>query len=98
MRKKVDESELDEVFIEEDEPVAPLAPPKIAEGTTPSTSLPVISAPPAAPVVPPTLPPIPLVESPPVAPPSTIPFSPPPAVVDPIKPADDVKKDGPPLV
>ena len=86
MRKKVDEAELDEVFIEEEEPVAPPAPPKIAEGTSP-TSLPVISAPtpppptvPPVATIPPTLPPIPLVESPPAPP---LPFSPPATVSPP---------------
>jgi hypothetical protein len=63
MRQKVDESELDEVFFEEEEPEAPLPPPKIAEGTGPApanTSLPVIT-PPAPPVVssPPVVPPTP---------------------------------------
>jgi len=102
MRKKVDESELDEVFIEDDEPPVPPAPPKIAEGTgTSPTSLPVIASPPTPPVspvpsVPPPLPPIPLAESPPVSPPATIPFSPPPAVPDSSKPAEESKKDTPP--
>lgn len=65
MRKKVDEIEPDEVFLEDEEPEAPLAPPKIADGTLApagSGSLPVIVPPPASP--------------PP--PPATIPFSPPP--------------------
>ena len=83
MRRKVDEAELDEVFLEDPEPEAPHAPPKIADGTspptTPSTSLPVISPPPA-PAMPPTppkadLPPIPLSVSQPVAPPATVPFT-----------------------
>ena len=78
MRKKVDEAETDEVFLEEDEPEAPLPPPKIAPDTAPtppSTSLPVITVPPP-PVVPPTLPPIPM--APPPTPPSaTLPFTPP---------------------
>jgi hypothetical protein len=102
MRKKVDESELDEVFIEDDEPSVPPAPPKIAEGTgTPPaspTSLPVISLPPMPPAppvitVPPALPPIPLAESPPVPPPATIPFSP--AVPDSPKSVEEAKKDNP---
>jgi hypothetical protein len=88
MRRKVDEAEPDEVFIEETEPEAPLAPPKIADGTTPpaapSTSLPVISPPtvPPPPAPPKTdLPPIPLstsppaVPPPPVVPPATVPFT-----------------------
>ncbi len=55
MRKKVDESDMDEVFIEEDEPLTPSAPPKLAEGTSVTgsspTSLPVISSPPVPPVL-----------------------------------------------
>ena len=87
MRKKVDEAELDEVSVEEEEPEAPLPPPKLADGTGPAaapmTSLPVITppAPPVVPPPPPPPPPIPLVMSPPVVPPpppATIPFSPPP--------------------
>lgn len=100
MRKKVDESELDEVFIEDDEPAVPPAPPKIAEGTgTTQASLPVISPPPTPPVappvptVPPSLPPIPVVESPPVSPPATIPFSPPSSGLDSTKSSDEPKKD-----
>ncbi len=82
MRKQVDEAELDEVYTEDEEPEAPLAPPKLAEGTgmppAPSTSLPVIASPPAPmmpppppapPMPPPPLPPIPLAESPPPPPP-----------------------------
>ena len=34
MRQEVDEAELDEVYLEDEEPEPPLAPPKIAEGTT----------------------------------------------------------------
>lgn len=71
MRRKVDEAEPDEVFIEEEEPEAPLAPPKIAEGTAPpapSTSLPVITPPPAPPKA--DLPPIPL--SPSTSPPAVV--------------------------
>jgi len=53
LRRKIDEAEMDEVFVEEDEPEAPLAPPKLAAGTAPptvpSTSLPVIQAPPPPP-------------------------------------------------
>ncbi|MDB5309950.1 MAG: hypothetical protein JWO38_4152 [Gemmataceae bacterium] len=79
LRRKVDEAEPDEVFIEEDEPEAPLAPPKIADGTAapaaPSTSLPVLSSPPVVPPPPaaPALPPIPLASSPPVVPPPPVP-------------------------
>lgn len=80
LRRKVDEAEPDEVFLEEEEPEAPLAPPKIAEGTAPaapSTSLPVIN-PPAPPAVagPPVTPPA--GPTPPVAPPTppgTVPFT-----------------------
>jgi hypothetical protein len=67
MRKKVDESELDEVFIEEEEPPLPPSSPKIAEGTgSAATSLPVISAPPA-PLTPPIVssPPVPTMTVPP---------------------------------
>jgi hypothetical protein len=51
MRRKVDEAEPDEVFLEDPEPEAPLAPPKIADGTAPIDQLhrrplPVISPPP----------------------------------------------------
>jgi hypothetical protein len=85
MRQKVDEAELDEVF-EDEEPDAPLAPPKLATGTAPvpptsPTSLPVISAPPAPPPAPaPVSPPLP----PP--PPATIPFSTPAATSPPAPP------------
>jgi len=81
MRKRVDEAELDEVFLEDEEPEPPLASPKIAEGTAAGgTALPVIQppAPPAPPVLPP---PPPMMSSPPPPPPpaaDTIPFSPPP--------------------
>lgn len=72
MRKKVDEAEMDEVAVEEEEPEAPLAPPKLSDAPpTPSTSLPVIT-PPASP------PPPPVMVSPPVLPPpppATIPFT-----------------------
>src|SRR5262249_57236490 len=57
MRKKVDEAELDEVFVEDAEPESPLAPPKIAEGTTPATPLPVIAPPAGSPPMPPPTPP-----------------------------------------
>jgi hypothetical protein len=72
LRKKIDEAEPDELFLEEDEPEAPLAPPKIADHTAPvpSTSLPVIATPP--PPVPPP-PPIPLAEGPPPSPPFAAP-------------------------
>jgi hypothetical protein len=56
MRKRVDEAELDEVFLEDEEPEPPLAPPKMAESGA-STALPVI-APPAgvSPPAPATIP------------------------------------------
>ncbi len=79
MRKKVDEAEPDEVFIEDDEPEAPLPPAKPPEPAPVShgTSLPVITAPAAPPPPPPpALPPIPL--APPPAPPPA-----PPVVVAP---------------
>jgi hypothetical protein len=77
MRRRVDEADLDEVFLEEDEPEAPLAPPKLADGTTApaSTSLPVLGSAPAA-------------TSPP--PPTTLPFGGPTASdVPPPKPTDE---------
>jgi hypothetical protein len=96
MRRKVDEAELDEVFLEEEEPESPLAPPKIAEGTSPATagtSLPVVNSPVAPPPPPPPItlaspppppPPIPLVSPPPSPPMGTI-----------LPPADgETKKDG----
>jgi hypothetical protein len=87
MRKKVDESEMDEVFVEEDEPPVSPTPPKIADGTiaptSSPTSLPVLASPPMpqVPAIPPTLPPIPVAESPP---PATIPFN---------QPSEGPKKD-----
>jgi hypothetical protein len=74
MRRKVDEAEPDEVYIEDEEPEAPLAPPKIADGTAPAapnTSLPVIT-PPAPPS---PLPPIPMAPPPVVPPPASVPFT-----------------------
>lgn len=112
MRKKVDESELDEVYIEEDEPVVPPTQPKIAEGTgTGATSLPVITQPlsppvsppivtiPPVPTIPPPLPPIAVVEPPPVSPPpATILFSPPTTIPESTKSAEEQKRDlKPPL-
>ncbi len=80
MRKKVDEADIDEVFVEEDEPEAPMPPPKSES----PTSLPVIVSP-TAPAAPP-VPPVAVVPPPP--PPATIPFSPPPPppVVPPVVP------------
>ena len=88
MRKKVDEADTDEVFLEEDEPEAPLAPPKLATGTgtgpaTSSTTTPltVITAPPAPPIVPAgvTVTSSPPVTVPPVhSEPPPIPMAPPP--------------------
>ena len=82
MRKQADEIEMDEVFLEEDAPEVPPAPPKIADGTVPApsapaTSLPVILTPPVAP--PP--PPIPLAETPAAPPPPPVQPPPPPPVV-----------------
>ena len=90
MRKRVDEAELDEVYLEEDEPEAPIAPPapKSADGTA-STALPVIQPPLSASPPPPSMP------SPPPPPPpaaETLPFSPPPP------PPDFPKKDEGPQV
>jgi hypothetical protein len=70
LRKKIDEADTDEIFLEEDEPVVPPAPQKPVPPPAPGpTSLPVIQAPPPPPPVspPPPLPPIPL--SPPLPPP-----------------------------
>ena len=61
MRKKVDEAELDEVFIEDDEPEPPLAPAEARgrdHADRRSTSLPVIQPPAAPPMPPPPPPPI----------------------------------------
>ncbi len=86
MRRKVDEAELDEVYLEEDEAETPLAPPKIAEGTSPAatggTSLPVVSPPVAPPPPPP--PPISMASSSPLAPPA--PPEPPISMVSPPPP------------
>jgi len=96
MRKRVDEADPDEVFLEEDEPEAPLAPPKLADGTSPppppsaggATPLTVITAPPAPPMPPPVVVPPPRAELPP------IPLSPPPL---PPTPSDtEPKRDGDP--
>ncbi|MBX9623464.1 MAG: hypothetical protein K2X82_06590 [Gemmataceae bacterium] len=73
MRQKIDEADPDEVFLEEDEPEAPLAPTKaeVAGGAAPplQTTLPVIVPPPAVPPPPPVaaVPPPPVVASPPPA-------------------------------
>jgi len=84
MRKRVDEAELDEVFIEEEEePQPPPSTLKLAEGTTaaPATSLPVIPTPPgpAAPPAPPASAADPATPPAPQAPPpvSTLPATPP---------------------
>jgi hypothetical protein len=87
LRKKIDEADPDEVFVEDDEPEAPLAPPKLSTPPTPaapaapSTSLTVIQSPPAPPPPPP---PIPLASTspppvPPAIPPATSPPLPPPS-------------------
>lgn len=104
MRKKVDEAELDEVAVEEEEPEAPLAPPKMSDApTAPSTSLPVIT-PPAPPAPPPA--PAPMVSGPlvpPPSPPTTIPFTgpltPEPGTADGPQRDDEPRKDDdrPPL-
>lgn len=92
MRKKVDEAELDEVF-EDDEPEAPLAPPKLATAPAPApaagpTPLPVLaSPPPAPPAAPPVVPPAP----------ATIPFSPPASVSPPASPPEPPKPEEPKL-
>ncbi|VTS03174.1 Uncharacterized protein OS=Blastopirellula marina DSM 3645 GN=DSM3645_04295 PE=4 SV=1 [Gemmata massiliana] len=96
MRKKVDEAELDEVF-EDDEPEAPLAPPKLAPTPAPApadatvplgSSLlnkPAVSPPVVVPPVVVSPPPV-VVQSPP-PPPATLPFNPPTASSPPPAPA-----------
>jgi hypothetical protein len=92
MRKRVDEAELDEVFVDDEEPEPPLAPPKLAEGTglppAPATSLPVITPPaPVAPAVPPVSPPpVPLAPPPPPPVVMSPPPPPPPVMVSPPPP------------
>ena len=97
MRKKVDEAELDEVF-EDDEPEAPLAPPKLAPTPAPApadATVPLGSALLNKPAVsPPVVAPPPVVVSPPPVvvqspppPPATLPFSPPTASSPPPAPA-----------
>lgn len=86
MRKHADEIEMDEVFLEEEAPEVPPAPPKIADGTvpvpaSPATSLPVIMTPPAPPIPTPPAPPIPLAEPPVVTAPPPVPVQPPPPPV-----------------
>ncbi len=97
MRKKVDEAELDEVF-EDDEPEAPLAPPKLAPTPAPApadATVPLgsslLNKPAVSPpvVVPPPVvvsPPPVVVQSPP-PPPATLPFNPPTASSPPPAPA-----------
>ncbi len=87
MRKKVDEAEPDEVFLEDDEPEAPVAPPKPAEApaVASATSLPVITAPVVSPPPPVVPPPPPIVTSPP-------PVVPPPPIVTETPPAPDATK------
>ena len=82
MRKRVDEAELDEVFLEDDEPEPPLAPPKMADAGG-STALPVIAPPASASPPPPT--------------PATIPFSPPPPVEPPKRDEESKKDDNMPM-
>lgn len=75
MRKKIDEIEIDEVYIEE-EPAAPVMPEPVTEASAPGvTSLPTV--PPTAPtVVPPVVPPPPPVAPPIVPPPPVVPPAP----------------------
>ena len=82
MRKRVDEAELDEVYLEDEEPEPPLAPPKIAEGTTAAGSGPGVAA---LPVITPTTASAPSTPPPPVVPPP--PFEPKPALTPPSPPA-----------
>jgi hypothetical protein len=88
MRKRVDDTELDEVFLEEDLPPlppiqTPVSPPAPASPAV--TTLPMTSSPPA-PVSPPVSPPAPV--SPPVSPPAPVspPVSPPAPVSPPVSP------------
>ncbi len=102
MRKKVDEADLDEVYLEEDEPEAPVAPPKPDPTTPPGgTSLNVLPAP-AAPAPPPaaaapTLPFTP--PSPPLSPPpsSVVIKEMPPITPDELKGGSNGSTEGPPL-
>lgn len=106
MRKKVDEAEPDEVFLEDEEPEVPSAPakpveaPAIASGPVGGTSLTVINAPPP-PVVPP---PPPIVMSPPPVvppPPPPVVVSPPPPVAETppaLEPGEAPKPDDKPIV
>ena len=79
MRKKVDEAEPDEVFLEDEEPELPPAPPKAADAAFPpagppvQATLPVLVPPPA--MVPPP-PPVVVSPTPPVVPPTPVPTSP----------------------
>ncbi|MFO0800682.1 MAG: hypothetical protein U0804_24725 [Gemmataceae bacterium] len=91
MRKKVDEAEPDEVFLEDDEPQAPPAPPKsetpaIPSGPVGGTPLTVITAPPSPPA---PVPPPPVV----VSPPPPVPVTPPA-----LGPGDAPKPDDKPIV
>lgn len=66
MRKKVDEAELDEVYVEEDEPEAPLPPPKPPEAPAAGgTALPMLSTAPAPASPPPATIPFPPASPPP---------------------------------
>ncbi|HEX4610563.1 MAG TPA: hypothetical protein VH092_20405 [Urbifossiella sp.] len=101
MRKRVDEAEPDEVFLEDDEPEAPMAPPKPADAAPApaGTSLPVITAPAAPPVVPPAPPVFPPPPPPVVAvSPPVVPPAPPPVVTPEPKPVDAPKPDDTPPV
>lgn len=94
MRKKVDEAEPDEVFLEDEEPETPLAPPKPVDGGAAAppagppvqATLPVLVPPPAmvppppVAVVPPPPPPV-VVSPPPAVPPAVVPTSPNPTTV-----------------
>ncbi len=101
MRKKVDEAELDEVF-EDDEPEAPLAPPKLAPAPAPAPAdgtVPLGSGLLNKPAVSPPPPPATLPFSPPappvvVSPPPPVAVSPPPP---PPQPEEPKNPDDPPL-
>jgi len=87
MRKKVDEIEIDEVYLEDEEPQAPLAPQTPPKPTAPSTatSLPMVTAPTPAAIPAPTnfkgpvgsVAPAPVVTPPVVTPPVPTPPAPP---------------------
>jgi len=81
MRKKVDETELDEVYVEDEQPTSPFTPPVAPPPVSPSPTHSLPMVPPSLPVSPPpppaVSPPPPIAPPPPVVPPP--PVLPPPA-------------------